>query len=129
MQVVRVDRVEEMMFYRGLPIYREVSQPMSHEVEVGQTLDGRFQITELISRSGMASIFKGIDTQTGETVALKVPFMQFESDPAFYQPLPARGIDRAEAEASLHPADRARRRQEPPLYRHGIPAGADACGA
>jgi serine/threonine protein phosphatase PrpC len=83
-QVVRIDRVEEMMFYRGLPIYREVSQPMSHEVEVGQTLDGRFQITELISRSGMASIFKGIDTQTGETVALKVPFMQFESDPAFY---------------------------------------------
>ena len=83
-QVVRVDRVEEMMFYRGLPIYREVSQPMSNEVEVGQTLDGRFQITELVSRSGMASIFKGIDLQTGETVALKIPFMQFESDPAFY---------------------------------------------
>ena len=83
-QVVRVDRVEEMMFYRGLPIYREVAQPMSHEVEVGQTLDGRFQITELVSRSGMASIFKGLDLQTGETVALKIPFMQFESDPAFY---------------------------------------------
>jgi serine/threonine-protein kinase len=32
----------------------------------------------------MASIFKGIDLQTGETVALKVPFMQFESDPAFF---------------------------------------------
>src|SRR5208282_699172 len=59
-------------------------QPMSHEVEVGQTLDGRFQITELVSRSGMASIFKGKDLQTGETVALKIPFMQFESDPAFY---------------------------------------------
>jgi serine/threonine protein phosphatase PrpC len=83
-QVVRIDRVEEMMFYRGLPIYRELSQPMSHEVEVGQTLDGRFQITELVARSGMASIFKGIDTQTGETVAVKIPFMQFESDPAFF---------------------------------------------
>ena len=83
-QVVRIDRVEEMMFYRGLPIYREVSQGMSHEVEVGQTLDERFQITELISRSGMASIFKGTDLQTGETVALKVPFMQFESDPGFF---------------------------------------------
>jgi len=82
-QVVRVDRVEEMMVYRGLPIYREVSQPMSHEVEVGQTLDDRFQITELVSRSGMASIFKAIDRQTGETVAVKIPFMQFESDPAF----------------------------------------------
>jgi serine/threonine-protein kinase len=83
-QVVRVDRVEEMMVYRGLPIYREVSQPMSHEVEVGQTIDDRFQITELVSRSGMASIFKGIDQKTGETVAVKVPFMQFESDPAFF---------------------------------------------
>jgi serine/threonine-protein kinase len=83
-QVVRVDRVEEMMIYRGLPSYREVSQPMSHEVEVGQTLDDRFEITELVSRSGMASIFKAIDKKTGETVAVKVPFMQFESDPAFF---------------------------------------------
>jgi serine/threonine-protein kinase len=83
-QVIRIDRVEEMMFYRGLPIYREVSQPMGHEVEVGQTLDGRFQITELISRSGMASIFKAKDLKTGQIVAVKVPFMQFESDPGFY---------------------------------------------
>ncbi len=83
-QVVRIDRVEEMMFYRGLPIYREVAQQMSHEVEVGNTLDERFQVTELISRSGMASIFKAIDTKNGETVALKVPFMQFESDPGFF---------------------------------------------
>ena len=83
-QVIRVDRVEERMLYRGLPIYREVSQPMSHEVEVGDTLDERFEITELISRSGMASIFKGTDRKTGETVAVKIPFMQFESDPAFF---------------------------------------------
>ena len=32
----------------------------------------------------MASIFKATDKTTGETVAVKVPFMQFESDPAFY---------------------------------------------
>ena len=84
MQIIRVDRVEDVVFYRGLPIYREVSQPMGHEVEVGHTLDGRFEITELISRSGMASIFKANDLKTGETVAVKVPFMQFESDPAFF---------------------------------------------
>jgi serine/threonine-protein kinase len=83
-QVVRIDRVEEVMFYRGLPIYREVELPMSHEVEVGQVLDDRFQITDVISRSGMASIFKGKDLTSGETVAVKVPFMQFESDPAFF---------------------------------------------
>jgi serine/threonine-protein kinase len=83
-QIIRADRVEDVMFYRGLPIYREVAQPMGHEVEVGHTLDGRFEVTDLISRSGMASIFKAKDLQTGEYVALKVPFMQFESDPAFY---------------------------------------------
>jgi serine/threonine-protein kinase len=57
---------------------------MSHEMEVGQVLDSRFHITEVVSRSGMASIFKAQDLKTGETVAVKVPFMQFESDPAFF---------------------------------------------
>lgn len=57
---------------------------MSQEVEAGQLLDGRFKITELIARSGMASIFKAIDNKTNETVAIKIPFMQFESDPAFF---------------------------------------------
>src|SRR5207248_1228201 len=40
--------------------------------------------TDQISRSGMASIFKATDLTTGRTVALKVPFMHFESDPGFY---------------------------------------------
>jgi serine/threonine-protein kinase len=83
-QVVRIDRVEEVMFYRGLPIYREVELPMSNEVEVGQVLDGRFRISEVLSRSGMASIFKAVDLSNGQPVAVKVPFMQFESDPAFF---------------------------------------------
>ena len=84
MQVVRIDRVEEVMFYRGLPIYREFEPPMSNEVEVGQVLDGRFHITDVISRSGMASIFKAVDLATKQPVAVKIPFMQFESDPAFF---------------------------------------------
>jgi serine/threonine protein phosphatase PrpC len=83
-QIVRIDRVEEVIFFRGLPIYQDPGPSMSNEVEVGQVLDGRFQITELISRSGMASIFKAKDLQSGDVVALKIPFMQFESDPAFF---------------------------------------------
>ncbi len=83
-QVIQVDKVEQVMFYRGLPIYCEPERPMSHEIEVGQVLDGRFHIIGLISRSGMASIFKAQDLKTGQTVAVKVPFMQFESDPAFF---------------------------------------------
>jgi serine/threonine-protein kinase len=54
------------------------------EVSVGETLD-QYKVTDLIARSGMASIFQAIDTETGQTVALKVPYMQFESDVVFYE--------------------------------------------
>jgi serine/threonine-protein kinase len=53
------------------------------EVSVGETLD-QYKLTEVIARSGMASIFKAIDTRTGSTVAIKVPYVQFESDVVFY---------------------------------------------
>jgi serine/threonine-protein kinase len=57
---------------------------MSHEVQVGQLLDNRFQIEDVISTSGMASIFKATDLKTNRTVAIKVPFMRYESDPGFF---------------------------------------------
>ena len=53
------------------------------EVNVGETLD-QYELTELIARSGMASIFKGRDLTNGATVAIKVPYLQFESDVVFY---------------------------------------------
>jgi serine/threonine-protein kinase len=84
-QVVRVERVEQLIYYRGLPIYQDAAeQSMSHEIQVGQVLDDRFHITGVISRSGMASIFKATDLSNNRTVAIKVPFMQFESDPGFF---------------------------------------------
>jgi serine/threonine protein phosphatase PrpC len=84
-QVVRIDRVETLLYYRGVPIYQETPDlAMSTEVQVGQVLDNRFHITDVINRSGMASIFKAVDLATGRAVAVKVPFMQFESDPGFF---------------------------------------------
>jgi eukaryotic-like serine/threonine-protein kinase len=53
------------------------------EVSVGETLD-QFKLTEVIARSGMASIFKATDLISGQTVAIKIPYMQFESDVIFY---------------------------------------------
>jgi eukaryotic-like serine/threonine-protein kinase len=53
------------------------------EVSVGEKLD-QYQLTEVIARSGMASIFKATDTRGGQTVAIKVPYTQFESDVVFY---------------------------------------------
>ena len=84
-QVVQIDEVEALSFYRGVPAYHTPADVMgSRDVQPGQTLDDRFYITEIISRSGMATIFKATDKQNNQTVAVKVPFLQFESDPGFY---------------------------------------------
>ena len=53
-----------------------------HKLGVGNLLDERFEITDVIAKSGMASLFKANDRQTGQAVALKVPYLQIESDPA-----------------------------------------------
>jgi eukaryotic-like serine/threonine-protein kinase len=54
------------------------------ELAAGDKLD-QYQLTDVLARSGMASIFKAVDTETGSPVAVKVPHMQFESDVVFYE--------------------------------------------
>jgi serine/threonine protein kinase len=58
--------------------------PSSKELQVGQVLDDRFKIVEVINRGGMAWIYKALDLRTGKSIALKVPLMQFECDPGFF---------------------------------------------
>jgi serine/threonine-protein kinase len=58
------------------------AQTSGHDLSVGNVLDGRFEITDIIAKSGMASLFKANDRKTGAAVALKVPYLQIESDPA-----------------------------------------------
>ena len=57
---------------------------MMHDPVVGEPLD-QYQLTALLARSGMATIFKAHDTFTGATVALKVPHVQLEADVVFAQ--------------------------------------------
>ncbi|HEX9079261.1 MAG TPA: protein kinase [Desulfuromonadaceae bacterium] len=84
-QVMQINDVEEISYYRGVATYHKpTTQAAGYDVKPGQTLDNRFFIEETISRSGMATIFKATDLKTRETVAVKVPFMEFESDPGFY---------------------------------------------
>ncbi len=83
-QVIAISDVPVISHHLGRPIYTDKNNAMHAESEIGQVLDDRFELTEVISRSGMASIYKALDRQTGQTVAVKVPFMQFESDPAFF---------------------------------------------
>lgn len=66
---------------------------MGSELGVGSVMDGRFEITDVIAKSGMASLFKAIDRTTGQAVALKVPLLQIESDPA--------GFDRFKREEEI----------------------------
>jgi serine/threonine-protein kinase len=51
---------------------------------VGDELD-QYQLTDLVARSGMASIFKAIDRETGATVVVKIPHVQYEADVVFFQ--------------------------------------------
>lgn len=62
-----------------------IAQPTGKDVTVGTLLDDRFEITDVIAKSGMASLFKANDRETGKAVALKIPYMQIESDPAGFE--------------------------------------------
>ena len=84
-QVISVRQVERVTYYRGLPLYQAVrDSTMEQDLQIDQILDGRYQILDQISRSGMATIYRALDLKTGQPVALKVPYMRFESDPGFY---------------------------------------------
>jgi len=84
-QVVQVDEVEKVVYFLGSPVYMDpVETSPSGEVQVGQTLDDRFFITEVLSRSCMGTVYKATDKTNKQFVAVKVPHMQFESDPGFF---------------------------------------------
>lgn len=54
------------------------------EVLPGQTLD-QYEILDVIARSGMATLFRARDVESGRMVALKVPYIQYEADLVFHQ--------------------------------------------
>jgi serine/threonine-protein kinase len=54
------------------------------EAAVGDKID-EYELKELLARSGMASIFKAVDTTTGRTVAFKIPHPHLESDVVFFE--------------------------------------------
>ena len=87
-QVWDVDQVKSQPPAKGLSRGGKAS-----ELGVGTMLDDRFEITDVIAKSGMASLFRATDRSTGNAVALKVPYLQIESDPG--------GFDRFKREEEI----------------------------
>jgi serine/threonine-protein kinase len=85
-QIVRVEQVSRVGYYRGELAYSAApaAPQITHELQPGSLLDERFQITDVISRSAMSSVFKAMDMKTGRAVALKVPLPGLEGDPAAF---------------------------------------------
>jgi serine/threonine protein kinase len=50
----------------------------------GDTLD-HYRVDKLVARSGMASIFRGVDLRNNRDVAIKIPHPEMEADPTFYE--------------------------------------------
>jgi serine/threonine-protein kinase len=81
-QVVRINEVHRAIFFRGNRTGYLNTKTVENKTEFGpgSVLDDRFEITECISRSGMACIYKARDRKSDHTVAIKVPHMHLESD-------------------------------------------------
>ena len=53
-------------------------------IHAGDRLD-HYEIEQLVARSGMASIYRGKDTNSGKLVAIKIPHPEMECDPIFFE--------------------------------------------
>jgi serine/threonine protein kinase len=56
---------------------------MIKSVQPGETLD-HYHIESLVAQGGMASLFRGTDTHSGRTVAIKIPKPEMECDVLFF---------------------------------------------
>lgn len=79
-------RPEDLACFRDVPEHHDPVEPtFGPQLQPGYLLDGRFLIGEPLSRSGMATIYKAEDAHHGnQAVAVKVPHLQYESDPTFH---------------------------------------------
>jgi serine/threonine protein kinase len=53
-------------------------------LQPGDRLD-QYQLESIVATSGMATVYRAVDTATGQSVAIKVPHPEVESDPALYE--------------------------------------------
>ncbi len=77
--------MEQVTCCQEVPEHHDPVDPSGAPFQPGHLLDDRFVITDVLSRSGMATIFKAQDRQdANRLVAIKVPHFEYESDPNFF---------------------------------------------
>lgn len=77
--------LEQIASCRNIPEHHDPVDWSGAPFQQGEILDRRFLITEVLSRSGMATIFKAEDLNNNkQPVAVKVPHFEYESDPVFF---------------------------------------------
>ncbi len=54
------------------------------ELSPGQTLD-QYELIDVIARSGMATVFRARDRDSGRVVVVKVPHLEYEADLVFHE--------------------------------------------
>jgi serine/threonine-protein kinase len=57
---------------------------MGYDIRIGDNLDERFRLRDLIQRSGMSTIYKSIDCSNDQFVAIKIPHIELEGDAAYF---------------------------------------------
>jgi serine/threonine-protein kinase len=57
---------------------------LSAELQIGQRLDERFEITGRIEHNGMGAVFRALDRETGRIVAIKLPRTDVVASAAIY---------------------------------------------
>ncbi len=60
-----------------------LDESLMSQLHPGDQLD-HYRIDSLIARSGMASIFRGVDVRNGREVAIKLPHPEMEADPVLF---------------------------------------------
>jgi eukaryotic-like serine/threonine-protein kinase len=55
-----------------------------HDPAVGDVID-QYRLTAVLARGGMATVFEALDTDTGQLVVLKIPYLHFEADLVFFE--------------------------------------------
>ena len=63
------------------PVVTETFQTPARELTTGSTFAGRYQVIEELGHGGMGRVYKVLDTETNEKVALKLVKPEFSADP------------------------------------------------